>query len=105
MSVQRRFGLDALPVAVGRIDDAATAAGRDPSAIRKVYNISGTIQSAADGPFRGPVAQWSETIAELVTTVGMNGFVIWPERDHAEQIRAFAAEVVPAVRETLGQLD
>ncbi|MDQ0595993.1 alkanesulfonate monooxygenase SsuD/methylene tetrahydromethanopterin reductase-like flavin-dependent oxidoreductase (luciferase family) [Streptomyces canus] len=99
------LGLDALPVAVGRIDDAATAAGRDPSAIRKVYNISGTIQSAADGPFRGPVAQWSETIAELVTTVGMNGFVIWPEHDHAEQIRAFSAEVVPAVRETLGQLD
>ncbi|MCX4993594.1 LLM class flavin-dependent oxidoreductase [Streptomyces sp. NBC_00568] len=95
------LGLDALPAAVGRVNDAAAAAGRDPSMLRKVYNIAGTIQSAADGPFRGPAAQWAETIVELAATVGMNGFVIWPERDHAEQIRAFATEVVPAVREAL----
>ncbi|AQW54427.1 5,10-methylene tetrahydromethanopterin reductase [Streptomyces hygroscopicus] len=28
---------------------------------------------------------------------------IWPERDHTRQIRAFAAEVVPAVREALAR--
>ena len=31
----------------------------------------------------------------------MNGFVIWPERDHTRQISAFATDVVPAVREAL----
>lgn len=97
------LGLDALPQAVQRIDDAATAAGRDPAAIRKVYNIAGTIQSSTDGPFRGPSAQWTEHLVELVRGTGMNGFVIWPESDHEQQIRTFATEVAPAVRAALGE--
>ncbi|WAZ26718.1 LLM class flavin-dependent oxidoreductase [Streptomyces cinnabarinus] len=95
--------LDALPEAVQRLDDAATAAGRDPSAIRKIYNIAGVIQPSTEGPFRGPVAQWTDQLGELVRSNGMNGFVIWPERDHEQQIRTFATEVAPAVRAALAQ--
>ncbi|WP_230529104.1 LLM class flavin-dependent oxidoreductase, partial [Streptomyces coeruleorubidus] len=97
------LGLDALPTAVRRIDDAALAAGRDPDTIRRVYNIAGVIQPESAGPFQGPAVQWTEHLVTLVRTVGMNGFVIWPERDHGQQIRAFAAEVVPAVREALAR--
>jgi alkanesulfonate monooxygenase SsuD/methylene tetrahydromethanopterin reductase-like flavin-dependent oxidoreductase (luciferase family) len=95
------LGLDALPTAVRRIEDAAVAAGRDPDTIRRVYNIAGSIQPESAGPFQGPAAQWTEHLVTLVRTVGMNGFVIWPERDHTRQISAFATDVVPAVREAL----
>ncbi|MFI9566144.1 LLM class flavin-dependent oxidoreductase [Streptomyces rishiriensis] len=97
------LGLDALPTAVRRIDDAALPAGRDPDTIRRIYNITGAIQPGSAGPFQGPAAQWAEHLVTLVRDIGMNGFVIWPERDHAQQIRAFTAEVVPAVREALAQ--
>jgi hypothetical protein len=95
------LGLDALLAAVCRIDEASAKAGRDPASIRKVYNISGVIEADSTGPFRGPAAQWTERLVELVPTVGMNGFVLWPERDHEQQIRTFATEVVPAVRAAL----
>jgi alkanesulfonate monooxygenase SsuD/methylene tetrahydromethanopterin reductase-like flavin-dependent oxidoreductase (luciferase family) len=95
------LGLDALPAAVRRIDEAAAQAGRDPASIRKIYNISGVIEAGSTGPFRGPVGQWTDRLVELVRTVGMNGFVLWPERDHDQQIRTFATEVVPAVRAAL----
>ncbi|ANS62951.1 coenzyme F420-dependent N(5),N(10)-methylenetetrahydromethanopterin reductase [Streptomyces lincolnensis] len=94
---------DALPTAVRRIDDAALAAGRDPDTIRRVYNIAGVIPPQSAGPFQGPASQWAEHLVALVRAVGMNAFVIWPERDHTRQISAFAAEVVPAVREALAR--
>ncbi|GAA1908847.1 LLM class flavin-dependent oxidoreductase [Streptomyces sodiiphilus] len=95
------LGLDDLPAAVRRLDAAAEEAGRDPASIRKVYNIAGLVRSSSDGPFRGPAGRWTGQLVALVRETGMNGFVIWPEDDHDRQIRVFAAEVVPAVREAL----
>jgi alkanesulfonate monooxygenase SsuD/methylene tetrahydromethanopterin reductase-like flavin-dependent oxidoreductase (luciferase family) len=84
-----------------RVDDAATAAGRDPRAIRRVLNVGGTI---ADGPARarlhGPPAHWIETLTGFVSELGFDAFVFWPEDDVLRQVERFAAEVVPGVRES-----
>jgi alkanesulfonate monooxygenase SsuD/methylene tetrahydromethanopterin reductase-like flavin-dependent oxidoreductase (luciferase family) len=82
-----------------RIDDAASAAGREPSEIRRVYNVSGTI---ADGPTRGllqgPPAHWVETLTSFARDLGFDTFVFWPADDPLAQLERFAEEVVPALR-------
>lgn len=95
------LGPDRLGEAIDRIDDAAHQAGRDPAAIRKVYNLGGLITPAPKGPFHGPVQQWVQEITTLVRDQGMNGFVYWPDQDHQRQLALFAHEVVPAVRQNL----
>ncbi|HZD74550.1 MAG TPA: LLM class flavin-dependent oxidoreductase [Actinomycetota bacterium] len=85
------------------IDEAAAAAGRDPGAIQRVYNVMGLIGGAGDGPFQGPVAAWVERLASLFTGGQADTFVYWPLEDHFRQARQFAGEVVPAVREAVGQ--
>ncbi|MGV1009083.1 MAG: LLM class flavin-dependent oxidoreductase [Dermatophilaceae bacterium] len=82
-----------------RIDDGARAAGRDPSAIRRVYNVWGTVTS---GPSRGfldgPVGQWVDELTALVVDSGMDSFVFGPADEPVRQTEVFAAEVAPAVR-------
>jgi len=95
------LGLDRLADAVTRIDDAATAVGRDPAGLRKIYNISGLVGRESDQPFQGSVQQWTDQLTALVTEHGMNGFVFWPADDHENQMARFAEEVVPAVRAAL----
>ncbi|MGW0854525.1 LLM class flavin-dependent oxidoreductase [Streptomyces sp. NPDC002690] len=96
------FGLDRLADAVARIDAAARDAGRDPAALRKVYNLNGMIGPVESAePFQGNVRQWADRIIGLVREHGMNGFVYWPDADHLRQLTRFALEVVPAVREEL----
>ena len=95
------LGLDALPAAVARIDTAAAEAGRDPAALRKVYNIAGRVAAASSGVFDEPVGAWVERLVDLVTEAGMNGFVLWPLDDHERQYAVFAEEVAPAVRAAL----
>jgi alkanesulfonate monooxygenase SsuD/methylene tetrahydromethanopterin reductase-like flavin-dependent oxidoreductase (luciferase family) len=82
-----------------RVDDAATAAGRDPGTIRRVLNVGGMIE---DGPVRerlhGPPGHWVETLTGFVVELGFDAFVLWPESDVLRQVERFAAEVAPAVR-------
>jgi alkanesulfonate monooxygenase SsuD/methylene tetrahydromethanopterin reductase-like flavin-dependent oxidoreductase (luciferase family) len=84
-----------------RIDDAAAAAGRDPSAVRRLYNISGRIAAGGGGFLDGPAGQWVEQLLPLVVEMGMDTFVLWPSQSPAEQLQAFAAEVAPALREAV----
>lgn len=87
-----------------RIDEAATAAGRDPQKIRRIYNIKGTItdgRSAADDDLVGPASKWVDTLARWRTELGMDAFVLMSDLDDPNQIRRFAEEVVPGVREAL----
>ena len=45
--------------ASAHLDEAATAAGRDPAEIRRVVNVNGEItDGASQGLLRGPVDQW-----------------------------------------------
>lgn len=81
----------------GRLDDAAADAGRDPSAIRRILNVNGTITDGPrDGVLRGPVDQWTDELTALVVEHGFDTFVLWVDGD--EQLARFAEEVVPAVR-------
>ena len=96
------LGLDRLPDAVARVNAAAAAAGRDPAALRKIYNIAGLVGRESDQPFQGSAPQWTDQLASLVTEHGMNGFVFWPADDRENQLARFAEEVVPAVRAALG---
>jgi alkanesulfonate monooxygenase SsuD/methylene tetrahydromethanopterin reductase-like flavin-dependent oxidoreductase (luciferase family) len=92
---------DRLPAAQARIDDAAAAAGREPAAIRRLYNISGRIGPGRGGFLDGPASQWVEQLLPLVTEIGMDTFVLWPTEDPARQVELFAAEVAPALREAV----
>ena len=69
-----------------RIDDAAVAAGRDPAAVRRLYNVN---------PSEDPA--WAERLAELTLTHGTSTFIV--VGDDPAVIRRFGAEVAPAVRE------
>lgn len=79
------------------IDEAAHAAGRDPTAVRRLYNVGGSFERTGSGFLNGPPAAWGEQLAELTLTQGMSAyFAIGDDPDH---VRRFAAEVAPAVRE------
>lgn len=83
-----------------RLDDAIAAAGRKPSDVRRVLNVSGAItQGESEGPLRGPVEQWAEELTELADDYGFDTFVFWGEGDR--QLHRFAEEVVPATRSSL----
>ena len=64
-----------------RIDAAATAAGRDPRSIRRVLNAGGLD---------------AETLVSLVVDYGMDTFLV---TDDPDEMRTFASEVAPRVRE------
>jgi alkanesulfonate monooxygenase SsuD/methylene tetrahydromethanopterin reductase-like flavin-dependent oxidoreductase (luciferase family) len=87
-----------------RVDDASTAVGRDPGAIRRVLNVGGMIE---DGPVRerlhGPPEHWVETLSGFAVDLGFDAFVLWPAADVLGQVERFATEVAPAVRQVLGR--
>jgi len=93
---------DKLPAMQARIDEAAVAAGRDPAAIARVYNVWGTI-GGEGGFLQGGPAQWVEELTGLVVEHGMDTFVFGPAEDPERQLRRFAAEVAPAVREEVAR--
>jgi alkanesulfonate monooxygenase SsuD/methylene tetrahydromethanopterin reductase-like flavin-dependent oxidoreductase (luciferase family) len=91
---------------------AAREAGRDPADIRRVAQLVGTIEvgAAASGPLaqsgadpvRADVAGWVELLTRLATEQPFTTFVLWPQRVVEPQIRLFAEEVAPRVRERVG---
>jgi alkanesulfonate monooxygenase SsuD/methylene tetrahydromethanopterin reductase-like flavin-dependent oxidoreductase (luciferase family) len=93
------MGPAAFRKASARIDDAARAAGRDPAAIRRLYNFGGAVTDGppGDGPLDGPVEQWIATLTEWAVELGVDGFIYWPP--DTASLERYAAEVVPAVRE------
>lgn len=80
------------------IDDAAAEAGRKPADIRRLYNIAG-----GNGFLNGPPKVWIEQLAELAVTEGISGFVLMVESGGDDDLRRFADEVAPGVRELVDQ--
>jgi alkanesulfonate monooxygenase SsuD/methylene tetrahydromethanopterin reductase-like flavin-dependent oxidoreductase (luciferase family) len=83
-----------IPEMQARIDEAAAEAGRDPAAIRRLYNVMGTIDDAR---------RWVDELTRFVLDLGFDTFVFWPREDTLRQLDLFAAEVVPAVREAVAR--
>jgi alkanesulfonate monooxygenase SsuD/methylene tetrahydromethanopterin reductase-like flavin-dependent oxidoreductase (luciferase family) len=81
-----------VPALQARIDEAAAEAGRDPSEIRRLANVSGSVDDAA---------RWAEELTRFALDLGLDTFVFWPAEDHVRQLERFAGEVVPAVREAV----
>jgi len=100
-----RMPPDQLTLAGRVVDDAALAAGRDPAAIRRLYNIGGRITGGPSAGFLdGPVDQWVETLTGLALEQGVDSCVLFPSPDDVDtQVRRFALEVAPGVREAVGR--
>lgn len=81
------------------IDEAAESAGRSTSDIRRLYNITGTFSGQGNDFLRGPAKVWVEQLAELALADGISGFVLMVEPDGGDDLRRFAEEVAPGVRE------
>jgi alkanesulfonate monooxygenase SsuD/methylene tetrahydromethanopterin reductase-like flavin-dependent oxidoreductase (luciferase family) len=80
-----------------RIDEAAGDAGRSPRAVRRLLNVGGRFAAAGRGPLDGPPAQWAQELAELALADGISTFIL--ASDEPDDLRRFAREVAPAVRE------
>lgn len=83
------------------LDAAAREAGRDPAAIRRVYNVAGRFAATASGFLDGPPAHWIDGLTELALEHGFSAFVLAPGRDTVGDLRRFAGEVAPGVREAV----
>jgi alkanesulfonate monooxygenase SsuD/methylene tetrahydromethanopterin reductase-like flavin-dependent oxidoreductase (luciferase family) len=89
-----------LPALNAAIDAAAEEAGRDPRAVRRLYNLSGRFAARHGGGFLdGPPEVWVEQLVELALAQGISGFVL--ASDAADDIRRYAGEVAPAVRDAV----
>ncbi|WP_053203560.1 LLM class flavin-dependent oxidoreductase [Jiangella muralis] len=85
-----------LPELNDRVDGAAVAAGRDPSAVRRVFNVGGAItDGVSEGYLAGPVSQWIDELSVLVTEHRADVLVFGGPPG---QLRTFAEEVMPALR-------
>jgi alkanesulfonate monooxygenase SsuD/methylene tetrahydromethanopterin reductase-like flavin-dependent oxidoreductase (luciferase family) len=79
------------------IDEGAASAGRDPSKVRRLLNISGQFARSGHSLLNGPPQQWAEELAGITLNYGVTGFIL--AADDAPSIERFAAEVAPATRE------
>jgi alkanesulfonate monooxygenase SsuD/methylene tetrahydromethanopterin reductase-like flavin-dependent oxidoreductase (luciferase family) len=102
-------GYETKPAAQDRIDSAARAAGRDPASIRRVIQLVGTVTPTPDTtsrPRSGPGAQpirttpqiWAQIIAEFAADQRFDTVNLVLEQETSEQLRLFAAEVIPLAR-------
>jgi hypothetical protein len=92
--------LEEIPPRQQAIDEAARAAGRDPSAIRRIANVSGQITNGpSEGFLRGPSSQWVDDLRRLREDYRFDSIIFWGDGDPDDQLRRFAEDVVPAARE------
>lgn len=93
--------VDSLAAKHAIIDDAALAAGRSPSDIRRIANVNGVITDGpSEGFLNGPVDQWVEELSRLALDLGFDSFVFWSQTDATDQVAKFgrvANEVRAAV--------
>jgi alkanesulfonate monooxygenase SsuD/methylene tetrahydromethanopterin reductase-like flavin-dependent oxidoreductase (luciferase family) len=96
------------------IDEAAAAAGRDPAAVRTVFNLPGRITdrplaATRDGDGRwigGSAGQWVEELTGAVLEHGASGFILFSPKGGTQDevsLGRWAEEVVPAVREAVAK--
>lgn len=93
-----------LPKMHERIDESAQTAGRKPSDIRRIYNVSGKITEGERGKFlEGPASYWVDELTRFAIELGMDAFIFWPATDPTAQLRRFAEDIAPAVRSAVAR--
>lgn len=92
-------GLSDLTEMNKHIDDAATAAGRKPSDVRRFLNVHGQFTTQGGGFLKGPPSQWVSELTEVALTYGTSGFIL--ASDDTTLTETYAVEVAPAVREAV----
>jgi alkanesulfonate monooxygenase SsuD/methylene tetrahydromethanopterin reductase-like flavin-dependent oxidoreductase (luciferase family) len=91
------------------IDESATAAGRDPKTVQRIYNVMGTITGdtapASEGQvIVGPPRFWVDTLLRYRQELGFDSFVFWPvNADSETQVARFAEHVAPHIRTTTSE--
>lgn len=83
------------------IDSAAEQAGRTPAAIRRGYNVSGRFGAGGSGFLQGPSRLWADQLSELALRDGLSLFVLSIPAGAEGEVRRWAEEVAPAVREAV----
>jgi alkanesulfonate monooxygenase SsuD/methylene tetrahydromethanopterin reductase-like flavin-dependent oxidoreductase (luciferase family) len=78
------------------IDEAATAAGRDPRAIRRIFDFHGSFTGAGRGYAHGAADQWVKQLMPLVNEHGVSVFVLIGDDPYS--IERWGKEVGPALR-------
>ncbi|TFV31337.1 hypothetical protein E4K10_01570 [Streptomyces sp. T1317-0309] len=87
------------------IDEAASAAGRDPRTIRRVYNVIGLIGDHRGAPgLVGDVRRWVDTLSEWAVDSVSTPSSLWPAHRPRPAGRPLRRRGVPAVRERVAAL-
>jgi alkanesulfonate monooxygenase SsuD/methylene tetrahydromethanopterin reductase-like flavin-dependent oxidoreductase (luciferase family) len=95
-------------IAQAMINEAAQKAGRQPTEIRRGYNLAGMVVPLVS-PIRGrkigiivsSAKEWVKTLSHYYYDLGFDTFIFWSIRDEEKQIRRFVEDVVPAARAAL----
>jgi alkanesulfonate monooxygenase SsuD/methylene tetrahydromethanopterin reductase-like flavin-dependent oxidoreductase (luciferase family) len=85
------------------IDAAAEGAGRQPTDIRRGFNVSGAFAELGSGFLQGPPAVWAEQLTELALRDGISAFNLGVSPDADDDVTRWAEEVAPAVREAVAK--
>jgi alkanesulfonate monooxygenase SsuD/methylene tetrahydromethanopterin reductase-like flavin-dependent oxidoreductase (luciferase family) len=87
------------------IDRAAREAGRDPRAIRRIYNVQGAFTGTTQGPsadtdqgILGPPEHWADVLTHFALDFGFSTFTLVAPPDPAT-LTTFIDDVAPQVRE------
>ncbi len=88
---------DALPGLNDAIDTAAREADRDPAAVRRLYNVSGSFGRTRGRGLSGTAEDWAEQLTALTLDQGMSTFILGT--DDVDDVRRFGEEVAPRVRD------
>jgi alkanesulfonate monooxygenase SsuD/methylene tetrahydromethanopterin reductase-like flavin-dependent oxidoreductase (luciferase family) len=90
-----------LPEMNARVDEGAVEAGREPTAVRRIFNVSGVVTDGrSEGFLHGPADQWADELTALVVDHRADTLLFWPAQgDEREQLHRFAETVVPTTRD------
>ena len=85
----------------GVIVAAAEEAGRDPASITWAYNVTVHVDGVLKDPDRavgGSADAVVDRLGTLIDDLGLTALNVWPAGEAAEQVEAFAADVLPHLR-------
>src|SRR5487761_60449 len=85
------------------IDAAADKAGRQPTDIRRGFNINGSFAAQTSGFLQGHPHDWVEQLTDLALTHGISAFNLGVSPGAEADIRVWAEEVAPTVRDAVAK--